>query len=91
MAYTLLAQEDTNVNLSNNDGNTPLHYLCRRVAAELGDEQLKLVSLLIAKNANVNLANASNETPLHQASFSGCPAVVQLLLEARANPNIFTQ
>ena len=83
------------VNMTDKEGNTPLHY-----AAALGFN-LVVKELLQAK-ANVNLQNNEGETPLFLAvtnwehnnmkysnkPWPDYPAVVRLLLQAKANVNI---
>lgn len=58
--------------------NTALFY-----AASMGNE--KLVKLLIDRKANLNVIGAKNGfTPLHAAAYFNSPAIVGLLLNAKA-------
>ncbi|XP_041077280.1 ankyrin repeat domain-containing protein 27-like isoform X2 [Polyodon spathula] len=68
------------VNISNQDGFTPLH-----VAALHG--HAPLVSLLIGNGANINAQNAQNATPLHLACQNSHLQVVTSLLECNAKLN----
>ena len=73
------------VNIKNNDGNTPLHYLVR--LSNTNDHQLlTVIQSMIEKGADVNCANKYGETPLH-CCFRGIPPVAKLLLSSNANPN----
>ncbi|MGH0116284.1 UNVERIFIED_CONTAM: hypothetical protein FKN15_003464 [Acipenser sinensis] len=68
------------VNISNQDGFTPLH-----VAALHG--HAPLVSLLIGNGANINAQNAQSATPLHLACQNSHLQVVTSLLECNAKLN----
>ncbi|MGH0115805.1 UNVERIFIED_CONTAM: hypothetical protein FKN15_046990 [Acipenser sinensis] len=68
------------VNISNQDGFTPLH-----VAALHG--HAPLVSLLIGKGANINAQNAQSAMPLHLACQNSHLQVVTSLLECNAKLN----
>lgn len=57
------------------------------LAAKNGN--FEITQRLIQKGANVNKMNhLSQETPLHEAVSAKSPALVQLLLEEKANPNV---
>ncbi|XP_039619512.1 ankyrin repeat domain-containing protein 27 isoform X2 [Polypterus senegalus] len=68
------------INVSNQDGFTPLH-----VAALHGRENL--VSLLIAHGANINTENAHGATSLHLACQNGNLQAVRYLLGCNAKMN----
>ncbi|KAK1162097.1 ankyrin repeat domain-containing protein 27-like isoform X1 [Acipenser oxyrinchus oxyrinchus] len=68
------------VNISNQDGFTPLH-----VAALHG--HASLVSLLIGNGANINAQNTQSATPLHLACQNSHLQVVTSLLECNAKLN----
>ncbi|XP_033898573.3 ankyrin repeat domain-containing protein 27 isoform X4 [Acipenser ruthenus] len=68
------------VNISNQDGFTPLH-----VAALHG--HAPLVSLLIGNGANINAQNTQSATPLHLACQNSHLQVVTSLLECNAKLN----
>lgn len=59
-AKELLA-EGIGVNVSDNEGNTPLHLAA-------GSGHVSVVRLLIAQGADVNARNDQNWTPLHKAA-----------------------
>jgi ankyrin repeat protein len=68
------------VNISQGDGSTALHWAAYRDHAESAD-------LLIRAGADVNRANDLGVTPLWLAAEDGSDAVGRLLLDAGANPN----
>jgi uncharacterized protein len=76
----LLRQKGTDVNATEPDGTTALHWASYR-------DDLATADLLIRAGANVNAANDLGVTPLWTASQNGSEAMVRRLLEARANPN----
>lgn len=69
------------VNASQPDGATALHWAAFRDALELAE-------LLIAAGANVNSSNALGATPLWLAADNGSTAMVERLLTAGAMPNM---
>jgi hypothetical protein len=79
-AVPSLLKENVDVNASQADGATALHWAAHR------DDQ-KTAELLIGAGANVNAVNAYGITPLSLACTNGSPAMVHKLLEAGADPN----
>src|SRR5690349_2151317 len=75
-----LLQKGTNVNVTEGDGATALHWASYRDDVESAD-------LLIRAGANVNAANDLGATPLWTACQNGSEAMVRRLLAAGANPN----
>lgn len=74
----------TDVNESQGDGMTALHW-----AAERGD--LPLAEMLIIAGANVNAGTRlGGYTPLHIASRNGQAAIARVLLAAKADPSVAT-
>lgn len=73
-------QNGLGVNISNEDGFTPLH-----VAALHGHTEL--VSLLLRHGANICLKTANHATPLHLACQNSHIQVVKCLLECSAKLN----
>lgn len=74
-----LIRARANVEAKDDDGKTPLF------AAAVGKQSI--VKALIKAQANVNVRNKYNTAVLHSAARSGTPEVVQLLLDANADPN----
>ena len=81
IAATLIAA-GANVNVTNINGNTPLHF-----AAE--DGHASIVSLLIAATASLNLKNkVEGRTPLYMAARNGHVFVVSMLIAAKASLDV---
>jgi len=76
----LLQQDDININLQDNRGNTPLILAAGRGWGEG-------VTILIKYGANVNMQNSSGETPLIRAVQVHDIEIVRQLLAAGANPD----
>ena len=72
-AVALLLHKDANVNLPNNDGDTPLLTAC------LGGHD-RVVRELLQSDADVKQANKNLMTPIVAAAASGSEAVVRCLL-----------
>jgi len=68
------------VNATEGDGTTALHWACYR-------DDLEGADLLIRAGARVNAANDLGVTPLWAAAQNGSEAMVRRLLTAGANPN----
>ena len=79
-AVRQLLQQKVDVNASEADGTTALHWASYRDDGVSAD-------LLIRAGANVNVANDLGATPLWTASLNGSAAMVGRLLQAGANPN----
>jgi ankyrin repeat protein len=79
-AVRAMLKQGTNVNATDADGTTALHWAGYRDDVETAD-------LLIRAGANVNAANDLGATPLWAASQNGSEAMVRRLLAAGANPN----
>ena len=75
-----LLQELADVNASQVDGMTALHWAARH-------DDLEMARLLIEAGADANTPNRYGVTPLTLACTNGNPALVELLLEAGADPN----
>jgi uncharacterized protein len=76
----LLKQAGSNVNATEADGTTALHWASYR-------DDLETADLLIRSGAKVNTANDLGATPLWAACENGSEAMTRRLLSAGANPN----
>src|SRR6266849_2687719 len=79
VAELLLANRGP-VNVTNYDGDTPLHKAS-------GNGHTDVVELLMANGARVNAKNKNGDTPLHEASGNGHIDVVKLLMANAARVN----
>eukprot|EP01133_Synstelium_polycarpum_P019412 gene19412-23245_t len=83
----VLQHENINVDVCNDDMNTPLHYFCQNFRSPNCQEPF---ALFLSKGVNVNAQNNNGETPLHKAIFNRAVRLmmVDLLLKAGANVNL---
>jgi ankyrin repeat protein len=80
-ALRSLIQKKTDVNVTEGDGATALHWAAYR-------DDLESADLLLKAGAKVNAANDLGATPLWAASQNGSASMVKRLLDAGANPNL---
>ena len=80
VALRALVQKGVDVNATEGDGTTALHWASYR-------DDLDSADLLLRAGARVNAANDLGATPLWTASLNGSAAMVGRLLAAGANPN----
>lgn len=80
----ILATGDNNVNALADRNYTPLHIACDN------NESLECIQILIAAGADVNAQSDYGWTPLHSACQGNDKQLVQILLEAGADPSIKT-
>jgi uncharacterized protein len=79
-AVLKLLASKADVNASESDGTTALHW-----AAHNGD--LDLVDRLLAAGAKAKVTNAYGSSPLYEAALTGNTAILARLLKAGADPN----
>ncbi|XP_048515605.1 uncharacterized protein LOC105692384 isoform X2 [Athalia rosae] len=83
MLEAALCFPEVDVNLADNEGNTPLHF-----AAQAG--QLECVSILLQRSAGIEVdaRNTLGFTPLMKAALQGRTKCAKILLFAGANPTL---
>ena len=76
----VLLDRGVNVNIQNNDGDTPLHAACWN--------SVECVKLLLDQGINVNIPNNYGSTSLHCACINNSIETAKLLLDNGAKKNI---
>ena len=79
-AIRTLLQQRADVNATEPDGATALHWAART-------NDLETAEMLIRARANVKAANRYGVTPLYLAATNGNATMIELLLKAGADPN----
>src|SRR2546426_6412466 len=79
-AVRFLLQRKADVNATQIDGTTALHWAVR-------SDDLEIADLLIRAGANVSVANREGVTPIQLAALNGNAAMIEKLIKAGANPN----
>ena len=79
--YTL-QKEYININYTDENGNTALHYAC-------DEGNLKIVEILIQANCDTNIKNNNKQTPLHLSTKRGYFDISKMLIESGAILNIY--
>lgn len=79
-AVRALLQQKANVNATQIDGTTALHWAVRA-------DDLETADLLIGAGANVSTPNRDGATPLLLATVNGNAAMIEKLIRAGADPN----
>lgn len=80
-ALQRLLKQRADVNVTEGDGSTALHWAAYR-------DDLDAADLLLTVGAKVNAANDLGATPLWAAAMNGSDAMVRRLLQAGADPNL---
>ncbi|GAM18909.1 hypothetical protein SAMD00019534_020840 [Acytostelium subglobosum LB1] len=85
----LLQHEGINVDVCNDDKNTPLHYFCQNFRSPNCQDPFQI---FLSKHVSVNAQNKNGETPLHKAIFNNSIRLLMVnqLLEAHADVNLLT-
>ena len=79
-AVRALLKEHANVNATEADGMTALHWAVRA-------DDMETAQLLLRSGANAKAANRYGVTPLSLASTNGSAAMIEVLIKAGADPN----
>src|SRR5256885_3668191 len=79
-AVRSLLQKKVDVNSTQVDGTTALHWAVRA-------DDLETADLLIRAGANVSIANRDGVTPMQLAAVNGTAPMIDRLIKAGANPN----
>ena len=84
----VLLEHDPDINLQNNDGDTPLNCILYQLDPSTKREAVDIVRRLLEHGADTNICNNKHSTPLHQASFVGSLEVALLLLSYGAKVDV---
>lgn len=84
-ALKIYIQKGFDVNLIDENGSTPLHYICIH---EFSKDQQTCLRLLLENGAFVNVQDHQGRTPLHKAATNNSIANIKLLLYYGACPRI---
>jgi uncharacterized protein len=79
-AVRSLISQRAEVNATEPDGSTALHWAAQR-------DNVEMVEILLAAGANARTANRYNVTPLALAAMNGNAAIIERLLKAGAEAN----
>lgn len=82
--FDVLLEKGADIDSQDNQGSTALHFVLNSNNVALTE---RLIGLFKNKS-KLDVQDASGNTPLHRAAYNGRKAAVELLLEAKANPNI---
>ena len=79
-AVRALLKQGANVNATERDGSSALHWAAQR-------NNLRLVNLLLDAGANSNAASRYHVSPLYLAALNGSAGIIERLLDAGVDPN----
>ena len=88
-----LVDAGSDVNVRDNEGNTPLHFAVKRLSRETlpKKDYDGIIQLLLDNKADVHIVNMGGITPLHTAvAFRADPSAVETLIRAGALVNLKT-
>ncbi len=89
----VLIDAGAEINVTDNEGNTPLHFAVKRINREKFPtrDYEGIIRLFLEKKADVRGVNNCGQTPLHTASaFRADPSAVELLIQAGSGVNLKT-
>lgn len=75
---------EPNINLQDKDGNTPLH-----IASSKNTVPCQGIAALLSSQAELNIQNKKDQTPLHIAIENECYKTANILIEKKADINIY--
>jgi len=75
--------DDNLINLTDDEGRTPLHYATRKRTGEAD-----MVNLLLSYDPDVNMRTNSGFTPLHQCAIENFLELARILIDAGADLDI---
>ena len=81
-----LIKQGLAVDLEEDYGNTPL-FLCAQAEFATPDRYVAVARVLLDHHAKVSTCNRRKLTPLHRAAYLGHSEMVEVLLNADANPD----
>lgn len=90
---TRSSKNQQDVNSGNANGDTPLHITVQNYCLAKPETVQKMAYLegtkiLLNAKASTNIQNLQGRTPLHTAVFNDQAPIVQILLQAKADPKI---
>ncbi|XP_062549984.1 uncharacterized protein LOC134214676 [Armigeres subalbatus] len=74
----LIKQQSVNVNLTDKNGNAPIHLAAKR-------GYTKIVQLLVDRSVDLNISNKKNRQPLHYAAQEGHVDIIRILIVGGAS------
>ena len=81
----MLLDRTADINVRDNNGCTPLHYVMGADNPELQDDLFRSARLILERGADIEAQNNRGTTPLHLAASKGSRKIVQMLIENVTN------